>query len=30
VDPATLSEARLAQSLLLNIAAAATVTQTGP
>jgi hypothetical protein len=30
VDPAALSEARLAQSLLLNIAAAATVTQTGP
>ena len=30
LDPAALSDARLAQSLLLNIAAAATVTQTGP
>lgn len=30
LDPAALSETRLAQSLLLNIAAAATVTQTGP
>ena len=29
LDPAALSETRLAQSLLLNIAAAATVTQTG-
>lgn len=30
LDPAALSDARLAQALLLNIAAAATVTQTGP